>query len=71
MLQNVDDDLVRSVSVGESSDSHQRGDLTHSDIQCRPSHVGRNSGQRDEVDYPTTTDEPDEADDGTSNDGKG
>ena len=71
MLQNVDDNLVCSVSVGESSDSHQRGDLTNSDIQCRPSHVGRNSGQRDEVDYPATTNEPDEADDGTSNDGKG
>lgn len=70
MLQNVDDDPVRGVSVGESSDPHQRRDLTDSDIQGGPSHVGRNSGQRDEVDYPATTNQPDEADDGTSNDSK-
>lgn len=71
MLQDVNNNLVCSVSVGESSNSHQRRDLTNSNIQCRPSHVGRNSRQRDEVDYPATTDEPDEADDSTSNDGKG
>ena len=70
MLQNVDDDLVRGVSVGESFDPHECWDLTNSDIQGRPSHIGRYSGQRDEVDYPATTNEPNEADDGTSNDSK-
>ena len=70
MLQYVDDDLVRGVSVGESSDTHQRGDLTNGDIQGRPSHISRDGGQRDKVDYPATTNEPDEANDGTSDDSK-
>ena len=70
MLQNVDDDLVRGVSVGESGDTHQRRDLTDSNVDRRPSHISRNSGQRDEVDYPAATSEPDDDDDGTTNDGK-
>ena len=70
MLQNVDDDPVCGVSVGESSNSHQRRDLTDCDVQGRSSHVGGYGGQRYEVDYPATTNEPDEADDGTSNDSK-
>ena len=70
MFQNVNDNLVRGVSVRKASDAHQRGDLTNGDVQGRPSHVGRNSGQGDEIDYPATADKPDEADDSTCDDSK-
>ena len=70
MLQNVDHDLVGGVSVGESGDTHQRRDLTDGNVDRRPGHVGRNRGQGDKLHYPATTDEPNEADDGTTNDGQ-
>ena len=70
MLQYIDDDFVRGVSVGEPGDTHERRDLANSNVERRPGHVSRNSGQRDEVDYPATTNEPDEANDGTTNNSK-
>ena len=70
VLQDINEDLVRGVSVGKPSNTHQRRDLTDGNADRRPSHVGCNSGQGDELHYPATANEADEADDGTTNDGK-
>ena len=44
MLQDIDDDLVRGVPVGEPGDTHQRRNLANGNVDRRPSHVGRDGG---------------------------
>ena len=71
MLQCVNGDQVGRISRGKPGDTHQSGNLTDCNVQCRTRHESRDGSQRDEVDNPPASNKPNEADDGACDDRQG
>lgn len=72
VFQGVDDDQVGGRSRVEALDldSHHCRHLADRDTQCGAGHEGGNCSQRNEVDYPTTSNKADKTDNGTTDDGE-
>lgn len=71
MLQYVDDNLVRRLSLVEAGDAHHVDNLANGDADGRTSHEGGDSRERNHVDDPAESSKPHEEDDGACDDGQG